>query len=259
MKKIFLLSSLLFCFQSYAAILDVNSADKTVYYHPTPALEINLVDYDDGGYLTVFINYESDVTRNERNDLQAKYPGTTAQAIMAEPQQASGSLTIDQTDIHINIPMRQGQVGPYVNVQTTITKDQMRQVLAVKSRLQNLIHVSLPVRSNFTESTVVEQYVASPQVCSDLKVRTARDMILALTHLQKPASIKYQQTFDALKTEILDHCFETSLQSIGSFKDLLNASVQTSSSVGPITAQYLEKRSLTENYELNPQIKINLN
>lgn len=258
MKKIFM--ALLMPFFAHAAILDANSTDQAIYMHPTPTLEVNLMDLgNDGGILTVSLNYISATTKAEISDLQLQYPDKEIQVIMAEPQYGIVTFAIPEIGLQQDFPLQQGQMGPYLNNQVALTKDQMKKALALKSQLADLVQFPITAKANYLFTHVVEEYTASSNICSTLKINTVKDLVLSLGRLQKPNSIQYSQTFEAFKGELLDHCFVVHPSPVNSFKELLNLPITTSLLTEKITGQYVEKKSQSKVFSLNPHIKIELN
>lgn len=243
-----------------AAILDMNSTDQMIYIHPTPTLQLSLLDLgNDGGILSVSLDYESAATRTEINDLQSRYPGRTVQVVMAEPQTNTATLSIPEIDLQQDLLLRQGQMGPYINNQFQLNHEQMRKAFSLGKTLADFVHFSINARASYVSTQVIEEYTVPSVVCSALRVRSVKDLISSLGRWQKPNGVRYPQTFDAFKSEVLEHCFSMSSSSVNSFQDLLNLSVQTNPTAKRISGQFLDKKSQSKTFSLIPHVKIEMN
>lgn len=258
MKQIFL--ALLFPFAAHAVILD-SSSNQTIYMHPTPTLTLSIMDMEkDGGLMTISLDYDAATTQMELANLQAQNPNRKIQVIPSEPQYSTATLTIPEINFQQELSLSRGQMGPIVGTQILLNKEQMAKLLLNKTRADKMVQFSLTAKSSFMASQVLEDYSASSDVCSSLNADKVKDLILSLGRMQKPAGMKYSQTFDAFKGEILSHCFATvNASAVASFKDLLGLRLQSSLWSEKISAQYTESKSETKVFPLTPHIKVNLN
>lgn len=260
MKTYLLLIIALFVQTSGAAVLEVNSPEGKVYYHPTPTLEANLMSLADGsGYLMISLDYIGKDTEAELASLHQQYENYQIQPLTAEHSEASVVLNISEIGLQKEIQLRNGQMGPYINVQIELKKDQVDKLKKLKDQIQKSFNFEIQARSSFNSDTLIESYQAGPDVCDQLKVQSVGDLIKNISLLKKPDGIKYSQTFDSLKATLLNSCFEVKPQSIESFAELMKLPVGTVTPNKALTGRFVQKKSQDKVFGIKPNLKILLN
>lgn len=257
MKKYFALLLTLVGSWASAATHEVNDYERTVYYSLTPYLEMNVMDLDsEGGILSLSLAYEGDWARQEMEKLGATYPGY--KLILLTPQ-------VTGTPLKVKIPLvgiseetilRQGQTGPYMNLQLSLKVDQVAKLKALAKK-GDLLNLEIPVRASYSSSNAIENFEGSVN-CADLKVDRIEDLILNLSRMKQPSVVRYEQTFVSYKKDLLQKCFEMDTSSVRSFKDVLNLPVKSRVDTPVIKGIYLEKKNHDIKFNLAPVLKVQI-
>lgn len=259
MKIILSLMTILFATMSRATILETNQNEKKIYMHPTPTLELSLLNLDaDGGVLFVFLNYDSDTTKNEIESLKISNPNFQIQPVMAESSASMAKLRLLSIHLSEDLSMRQGQMGPYINAQIKLNKDQVAKLKSLSENTADQVSIEIESKSKYQSQQVLEEY-HDDQICSQMNATNLRKVIDALVHLQQPSSIKYPQTFTAFKNSILEKCFETQQNTILSFKELLETPVSVRKPQSSIAGNYTQLLQQTKVLKIKPLIKFEIN
>jgi hypothetical protein len=261
-KLLILAMSLLFSQGAFAGVIEVNTAEAKVYYHPTPTLDLNLIDLEgQGGVLMVFLNYESSVIQQEAQDLQKKYPGYQLQSVIAESANSSFTFSIPEAGIRQDLQLRQGQIGPYLNAEISISREQVLKFKTQNGRPASLSQIEISAQASFTSQRLVEQYKSNSHLCSQLGFSSVKDLVLGLASMIKPEDMQYAQTFSAYKAQILEQCFDLAAagSAVNSYKGLLNFPIKAKAASGSISATYLEKQEQRKGISIQPNIKIEMN
>lgn len=261
MKNLIVISILVFAsLIAQAEILEVNQIDKTVYVHPSPVLDVELIDLEEeGGMLSISINYETQATTAELEQLQKDYVGLKVQPLMAnvKPNQMV-MLSIPEAGINETTKVAQGQFGPYVNFQKLISKAQTLKLKSLNKKINEKVIIEIEVSTNFSSHEELESYSASSDVCKTLGISNVKDMVLQFSKLQKPQEIKYKETFESLKENMLKECFVIDQKTIDSFKDLLNVRVFTSSASFLLKGEFIKKTDKIKNFALKPSAVLSI-
>jgi len=253
-----ILTSLFFSPLSFAHVIEVNQEQKVVYFSPTPNLTVTLSDLDDLGILSLSLDYEAQAASQEREQLKQTYPGYTFQVLMAQHTSESVVVSIPEAGIQHETLIKQGQMGPYMNLQMQVSKAQVAKIKALAKSQKEILKVSLPVASSYRASRVLEHYKNS-SVCSEIQSQNFGSLVQNLLGLKKPAGMKFDETFLVYKRSILENCFEFAPTTIGSFKELLRLALQKKEVLPLITATHSEVRNLDVKYELIPKVSFELN
>jgi hypothetical protein len=253
-----ILASLFFSTLSFAHVVEVNHDQKVVYFSPTPNLTVVLNDLGDLGILSLSLDYDAQAANREREELLRIYPGYSFQVLMAQHMTESVVVHIPEAGIHQETLIKQGQMGPYMNLQMQVSKAQMGQIKALAKGHQDILKFSLPVASSYRASRVLEQYQNS-SVCTEIQSQNFGSLVQSLLGIKKPEGMKFEETFMAYKREILENCFDFAPTKIGSFKELLRLALQKKENAPVITATHSEVRNLDVKYELIPKVNLELN
>lgn len=244
----------------FASVLEVNEFEKNVYYHPTPVLELDLIDLqNDGGMLMVSLNYDSIATKNEEELLQAQYPEYKLQPIMGEVTQPSMTFSIPSLDVRKQIVLRQGQMGPYLNTSIDLSKAQVVKLKKSKDEIVSSLSLTVPIHTNYNTVAVKESFELNQAFCLQFKARNLADVISIISKFVKPEAIQYQQTFDDLKLSILGSCFSINKSVANSFSELLKTPVIAIQPRAPIRGQFSEVQNRSEVHNINPTTKVEIN
>ncbi len=257
MKYLFILL-LVISSLSYGKLIEIDHLQKTIYTHPTPVLEMTIVEVDrNSGVLYLTADYVSPKTVQELDNLKLEYPGYEIKVIYGE-KKGLATFKVDQI-IKVEIPMMQGQIGPLVHTAIELNGSQLKTFKTKIKQLPELVEMELPVVFRYVKNQVIESYSVKSDFCSTIKAETVKDMILSFSNLRKPLTVKYDQTFLSFKEQLLQNCFQVSLDPIQSFKDFLSLKVQDSVQLGTITGLYSKKVEAEVNQSLKPVTVINLN
>jgi hypothetical protein len=237
--------------------IEINADEKIIWTHPTPTLEATVISTgDDKGLLYLTMDYVSEKTTLELNALKVQYPGFEINIIQAEQ---AGLATIKIGSIlNTNLPMMQGQVGPLINTSLELNAQQMKFILQNKTSLKSLIEVLAPVKFKYLKNQVVESYSVKSDFCSSFNATSVHDLILNFSDFKKPAGIQYDQTFQSLQEQLLDHCFNLNANPVQSFHDLLTLKITSTTSADPITGIYKQRVENIVNQNLNPDIDLEI-
>ncbi|MGZ3769142.1 MAG: hypothetical protein ACXVCP_06725 [Bdellovibrio sp.] len=258
MKKHLILLLTLTASWATAAINEVNEYDKTVYYSLTPYLEMNVMDLDDdGGILSMSLVYDGALARQETEKVNNAYPGY--KVTLLTPQVTSDPLKIEipVAGISEETTLRQGQTGPYMNLQLSLKKEQVTKLkdLAKKGDFLNL---EIPVQANFSSSAIVEKF-ENTVTCSDYNFNNVEDLILDLSRMKQPSTVRFDQTFTSYKKDLLLKCFEIDASSVKSFKDILNLTVKARAQSIAVKGAYTDRQNHDVKFNLIPVFKIQFN
>lgn len=261
MKRIFLLTMTLFSKLAYAQVLEVNDSEKIVYYAPTPVLAVQLLDLQkDGGVLTLTLDYEGAAIRQQSEDLKLQFPAYVLKAMVVRPAEDQITIAIPEIGISKETILRQAQMGPLLSAQFSL---KVAQVQGLKSLLRDRpedLRIVIPVKAEVFAKTEVEVFETSMDVCSDLKVQTLADFATALATMKKPSKIRYDQTFDIYKQQLIRQCFELpSPVTANSFAELMRTKLKITSSRENLRAAYTENRTRDLELILRPKLKIEMN
>lgn len=242
---------------SFATVIEVNAIEKKVYYHPTPVLEISLIDLaTDGGVLMLSLDYNSQLTNEESNNLKSLYADYKFQVVMAELLRPEFELSIPEINLKKELFFRQGQLGPYLNSQINLTQEQV-QKLKLNQKIIRSLNFSVQSKVRYISQSVVESYNLAGQSCSDLKVTNVKDIIQNLSQLKRPLEIKYSETFESLKISIIAKCFDANPQIVESFSELMRVPLNTLSPV-ELKGEYFQPRSQEKVIDIKPLISVKL-
>lgn len=258
MKKYIGLLVLLMGSWASAAIHEVNDYEKTVYYSLTPYLEMNVMDLDgDGGILSLSLTYDGDLARQEMEKVKTAYPGYKLTLLTAQVASAPVKIEIPYAGISEQTVLRQGQMGPYMNLQLSLKSDQVAK-LKTLSKKSDFLSLEIPVQASYSSSTELEKFENSVN-CSDLKVNRVEDLILNLSRMKQPSTMHYDQTFVSYKKDLLQKCFETDPGSVKSFKDVLSLSVKSRADSVVVKGTHLDRQSHDVKFNLVPVLKVQIN
>lgn len=254
MKKILLTLMIVFSTSSWADVISVSDADKTVYFHPKPNLEMNLQNLDSaGGILYLSLTYTTENAKNESQDLGARYPGYQITALVAAPNGAA-NLQIDDI-ISVDLPMSQQQLGPYINTSLQLTADQTKKLLNLGDNLNGHTRIRLPVSVSYRETRIIERYVTDSSICASFRAKTLKDVAVGLIHLQLPQNIRLESTLESLKEDMLNKCFAIGEADVRSFADLLKLPIAVSPSSDSLTGETRQTQTASKNLDIVPIVK----
>ncbi|MEK2646773.1 hypothetical protein [Bdellovibrio sp. BCCA] len=258
MKKYFALLLTLVGSWASAAIHEVNEYERTVYYSLTPYLEMNVMDLEsDGGILSVSLAYDGDLARQEMDRVKATYPGYKLNLLTAQVTGAPLKVEIPSVGISEETVLRQGQAGPYMNLQISLKKDQVAKLKTLAKR-NDFLNLEIPVQANYSSSTEMEKFEDSVN-CSELRVNRIEDLILNLSRMKQPSTMRYDQTFISYKKDLLQKCFETEASSVKSFRDVLNLPIKSRLEPVVVKGLHLDRQNHDIKFNLVPILKVQIN
>lgn len=258
MKKYFALLLTLVGSWASAAVHEVNDYEKTVYYSLTPYLEMNVMDLDDdGGILSLSLAYEGELARQEMEKVKSAYPGYKVTSLTAQVTGAPLKVEIPLAGISEETLLRQGQTGPYLNLQLSLKKDQVAKLKSLAKK-GDFLNLEIPVQASYSSNSVLESFEESV-TCSELKVGRVEDLILGLSRMKQPATVRFDQTFLSYKKDLLKKCFETDASSVKSFKDVLNLAVKSRAESVVVKGVHQDRQEHTVKFNLVPVLKVQIN
>jgi hypothetical protein len=223
MKKITLLISLLSSL-SYASFVETNLTEKKIYLHPDPQLLMTVIDLDEsGGLLNLSLEYNEKMVTEEKNKRRFENPGFEVEIVDAESSNGFLNIEIEPIGLVTKLQVKKAAFGLYLNGQLLIDSHKMETLKKLGLNLAHAVKVDASVKSQFNASVVKETYNSDPRFCEVFTAKTIRELILELSKLEKPNSIKYPKTFESYKHSVLDQCFEISNTTIYSFTELLES------------------------------------
>jgi hypothetical protein len=253
MKYLMILLLSFLSVQSRAEFVDVNYVTKTVYYHPKPDLALNLQNLDEaGGVLYVSLVYRGENATKEEADLNRRYPGYQVVALVAN---AKGNASLEIGDVlHVTLPTRQQQMGPYINTSINLSREQTKKMLGLGSQLGSQIKVSLPSTVNYSEMQTIEKFTTDDSVCLSLHAANVKEMMLGLLRLPKPTQVHYDSTVNSLREDMLNKCFTVESAEVHSFEDLLKVHVGVKGSGQPLVGITQQSIETTKEINISPNI-----
>lgn len=258
MKKYFALLFTLVGSWASAAVHEVNDYEKTVYYSLTPYLEMNVMDLDDdGGILSLSLTYEGELARHEMGKVKTTYPGYKLTLLTAQVTGTPLKVEIPLAGVSEETILRQGQSGPYMNLQLSLKKDQVAKLKALAKK-GDFLSLEIPVQASYSSNSIVESFEDSV-VCADLKVGRVEDLILGFSRMKQPSTMRYDQTFVSYKRDLLKKCFETDASSVKSFKDVLNLTVKSRAESVVVKGIHQDRQDHTVKFNLIPVLKVQIN
>jgi hypothetical protein len=259
MKKIIAAIIIILSKNAFALVLEVNEGDKKIFYHPTPALVLNLTDLgSDGGFLTAFLDYSNQKTKAEYNEISSQYLNYDVQVLGAEPVSGIVTLKIPKASFLRELTIRNGQLGPYINSNFDLKKDEVDSLLRVKD-LESEVILTIDVKSSYSSSQVIEAYHTDSGFCEQLKVKDVSDLMQTLISLKRPREIKFNQTFDSLKRSIIDQCFEAEPSVVNNFNELMNTQLKVNRAKSAPLGKYLENLWVKKEYQIKPHVTLEKN
>ena len=261
MKTFISIFAMFFSLGAFAQVLEVQATEKLVYYAPVPVLTAQLLDLDrDGGVLTLTLDYEARVHRNQSEELKLKYPGYDLKPVVVRASEESMTIAIPEIGIRKETVLRQAQMGPLLSAQFTLNQSQVAGLKALLRDRPQALQIRIPAKAEIRGSTEIEVYETSNAVCAELRVQTLGDFVTAITALKKPAKIRFDQTFQQYKLRLIDQCFEIPGKVVAqSFTDLLRTRIQVKSGEQTLRAAYSESRLRDVNVDLIPIVKFESN
>jgi hypothetical protein len=257
MKNILLLLTLNFSV-AYGAVIEKNEIDKKIYIHPTPTLQIEILDLEtEGGLLSIFLDYESENSKKELSEAKSKYPDYEIQSVTAVPVDDSIEIEITDLGLKEKFIIRQGQIGAYLNSQIMLTTAQMKKVTEVSENLSSSVKANIRLKSFVNSVVVKESYKVDRNICRSLDVNNVGDLIVALNNLKKPTEIKYPETFEALKSTLLKGCFSVVASSVSTFEQLLSLPLALNSRFDDLTVKFEVITPQNKVYVMKPLVKLN--
>lgn len=258
MKLLFTILVLL-ASNTHAAVLEVNNSESKVYYTVTPTLLLNLVDLgSDGSMLTVFLDYRGNDIAKESQLLRTQYPNFQIQAVIARAANENVELEIADLGLKKSLRVNQGQTGPYINSQFMLTAAQTKKLKDLKRSLKESVRLQIPIRASYLSQQVVESITVDESACGGNKVALFQDIIVHLSSLKKPESIKKDKTFSSLKQDILNKCYGINAAQINSFAELMKHPVtleHPANLTGVTTEAVAQERSSV--LSLNLELEVN--
>jgi hypothetical protein len=244
---------------AHAFVVEVNRSERKVFYHPTPDLNLSLTNLgEDGGLLFVSLDYDTPRSKSELAEIKAQYPNYLIQVVGADPVSPTARLEISKVGFIRELPLRNGQLGPYLNANMEIDKAQLERIWKLQDP-ESAIDLSLNVKTSYHTIRVLETFQAKSSYCEDLGIKTVGDLVLTFSSLPRPQSILYQQTFDSLKKSILEQCFEINEDRVSSFGQLLKSEVRVSRTAKTLLGQFTQPVDQEKVFNLKPRIKFEKN
>lgn len=206
--------------QGQAKVFEINERENTIYLHPNPELKIKVMDLQsDGGILSAFLDYGTQ-SKKEIQELKNKFPNYAIQVLTAFS--ASDTLfEIPEIGLRSLTPKRQGQFGPYLNLQIAISRQQtqdLKKMLASK-KTPRVVFENL-VTSQYKSLSLLERQSFSPEACSWIHGNTLGEVFLKQAQFTRPTLVEHEETFKKLRREILDYCYSLTLTKVSSFQEL---------------------------------------
>jgi hypothetical protein len=138
----------------------------------------------------------------------------------------AGPVQIDFTDLNLRFESvaKNGQTGPWFEIQELVTRE-----LGQKIAKMSLAKIKVKIATTMSYVELVEEKVLEidPQMCTQLKGPTIKDLIYYFGKLPKPQEIRSEKAFDNYRRQLLISCFEViSFQNVSSFKDLLELNLR---------------------------------
>jgi hypothetical protein len=242
-----------------AHVLEVNEAEKIVYYAPTPVLSVTLVDLEsEGGVLNLLLDYDGATAKKENTQIKESYPGYQVQAVVVQPTNQELQVNIPEIGVSERTLLKQAQMGPLLSMQLGLKPEQVRK-FKIMERSQTPLKIEIPIRTSIHSSQTIESYSTESTACRDLKVRNVADLITSLGSLKKPGRIQYAQTFESYKSSLLQNCFDISPTYISSFKELLKMELKPHVGAFDLKGSYVETRAHDIEAVLVPTVQIDIN
>lgn len=242
---------------AHGIVVERNLTESKIYFHPTPVLKISLLDLDqEGGLLTYFLEYDSELAAKELEEVKGSNPNLEISTVMAEASEETMTIDIPLLGLSSAFPLKQGQMGPYLNSQLLLSFEQLKKLKGANKDLASLIKTNLKLKTNINFPDVVESYKSDPEVCNNLASKNVGELILSMTKLKKPAGIKFAETFISLKHSLLEQCFEVSETQVKSFTELLKVPVHNVKNPQDIVGNYVTNQSHAKQFSLVPPIVI---
>lgn len=241
-----------------AAIHEVNEYEKTVYYSLTPYLEMNLMDLDDdGGILSMSLVYDGELARQETEKINDAYPRYKVTQLTPQVTGDPLKIEIPLAGISEDTILRQGQTGPYMNLQLSLKKEQVVKLKALAKK-GDFLNLEIPVQANFSSNAIVEKFENTVN-CSDQKFNNVEDLILDLSRMKQPSTVRFDQTFTSYKKDLLHKCFAIDASSVKSFKDILNLTVKSRVQSIVVKGAYTDRQNHDVKFNLVPVLKVQIN
>lgn len=244
---------------SWASVIEYNHEEQKIYMHPTPVLEMSLIDLgSDGGVLNVSLEYRSENSKNEIQQLKDQFPQYEVQVLTAERLE---NVNLEINDIYLNqeLSLRQGAMGPYINAQISLKSYQVSRLKNQGNKILERISLKLPAKVAYMSEKVIEQISESPQICERLKVRSVQDLLMSLGELKASSAVQYQETVKSLKNDILKKCFSVNETQIHSFKELMESQITTLRPNDELVGKTLKRTEVSRRILIVPQIQLELN
>ncbi|MBC7741842.1 MAG: hypothetical protein H7061_06580 [Bdellovibrionaceae bacterium] len=259
MQIFFLLSAFFFAGMSNAGVVQVNKEEAIVYFLPTPTIELNLMDLGrEGGVLNVSSDYNGAATEGGLGEVKRQYAGYEVKLLNAAYINSSVMLNLPSVGFVRELKLRQGQMGPYLNASFELTASEVLKFKRSAEDIKSRTNLNLKVQVSYFNSSIVEKYSTDERFCPSLKANTIAEVVSALLKLERPAAIKYAQTFSSLKMNALQSCFEIEGQAVSSFAQLLQSRTITKTGV-VVSGVYAERKAHDENVEVRPFINVIVN
>lgn len=255
MKHLILITTLV-SQMSLAAVIEKNPYDSTIYYAPTPSLEVSVMDLgDDGAVMTLFIDYKSGEIEAEEKAIRKENFGYKTQVIGAMMAVNSIEFSIPSLNIREFVPVKQGQTGPYINYQFTLYPAQLAAFKRTPAILSEM-KIEIPVTTQYYSQKLIEEIEVAPEECEKMTGASLKDMVIAMSDYRPKQSVQNTTTLNSLKKNMLTECFSINSPVATSFRELMDMHVHFSGRRTPIVGQTIAKRPSSVQFNITPKIKV---